>query len=173
MNFVLIKYTAPFGGLDLHFSETALTGLYFSEGNNPQRSAEHITAHSVVGAATCRPPIANHLVELTIRELDEYFAGTRRIFTIPLEPHGTDFRKSVWERLLHVPFGETKSYMDIAREIGNPKAPRAVGGAVGKNPISIIIPCHRIIGTNRSLTGFGGGIPIKKWLLTHEGISYK
>ena len=157
-----IKYASPIGGIDLHFNETALTGLYFSDGNNPERSANH---------AAPQLPVPQSIIFQTIAELDEYFNGTRREFTIPLEPHGTEFQKSVWNALLGVPFGETKSYMDIAQEIGKPKAARAIGGAVGKNPISIIIPCHRIIGTNRSLTGFGGGLPIKKWLLEHEGFS--
>jgi methylated-DNA-[protein]-cysteine S-methyltransferase len=101
------------------------------------------------------------LVE-TRRQLSEYFAGHRRSFT------GTAFQKSVWQALLTIPFGETRSYGDIARQLGNPKAVRAVGAANGKNPISIIAPCHRVIGSNGKLTGFAGGLEAKAHLLTLE-----
>ena len=101
-------------------------------------------------------------------ELEEYFAGRRRTFSIPLLFAGTDFQKKVWSALLDVPFGETKSYAWLAKKIGNPKAVRAVGLANGANNISIFAPCHRIIGSNGSLVGYGGGLEIKRFLLNLE-----
>ena len=108
------------------------------------------------------------LVE-TERQLSEYFAGSRKRFTVPLDFSGTEFQKKVWQALLTIPFGETRSYGDIARQVGNPKAMRAVGAANGKNPISIIAPCHRVIGASGALTGFAGGMKAKAFLLDHEG----
>jgi methylated-DNA-[protein]-cysteine S-methyltransferase len=107
------------------------------------------------------------LVE-TARQLADYFAGTRQVFDVPLDFTGTDFQKQVWAQLLAIPFGETRSYADIARAIGRPTACRAVGAANGKNPISIVAPCHRVIGTNGALTGFAGGIEAKRLLLATE-----
>jgi methylated-DNA-[protein]-cysteine S-methyltransferase len=104
----------------------------------------------------------------TEKELKEYFAKKRKKFTIKLDFIGTEFQKSVWTALLIIPFGETRSYGDIAKQIGNPKAVRAVGGASGKNPISIIVPCHRVIGTSGKLTGFASGLDNKKYLLGLE-----
>ena len=103
-------------------------------------------------------------------ELDEYFAGVRREFTIPLEPAGTPFQKQVWEALRTIPYGETRTYGQIAVQIGRPKASRAVGMGNHKNPIAILIPCHRVIGADGSLTGYGGGLDIKEFLLKREGI---
>jgi methylated-DNA-[protein]-cysteine S-methyltransferase len=105
----------------------------------------------------------------TRRQLDEYFAGTRTVFELPLDFAGTDFQKAVWRALLTIPFGETRSYGDIARQIANPAAVRAVGAANGKNPISIIAPCHRVIGASGELTGFAGGLKAKETLLALEG----
>lgn len=111
------------------------------------------------------------LVE-TERQLREYFAGTRKQFNLELDFAGTEFQKRVWQALLTIPFGETRSYSDIAHQIGNPKAVRAVGAANGKNPISIIAPCHRVIGSNGTLTGFAGGLTAKQTLLQLEGIRF-
>ena len=105
----------------------------------------------------------------TERQLQEYFAGTRSQFTLELDFSGTDFQKQVWQTLLTIPFGETRSYSQIARQIGNPKAVRAVGAANGRNPISIIAPCHRVIGASGELTGFAGGLQAKQYLLALEG----
>lgn len=104
----------------------------------------------------------------TISQLDEYFAGNRTTFTVALSPQGTDFQQRVWRALMQVGYGDTVSYGNIAKQLGKPKASRAVGAANGANPIPIIIPCHRIIGANGKLTGFGGGLPTKQWLLAHE-----
>ena len=102
------------------------------------------------------------------QQLAEYFAGTRRHFDLQLKMEGTEFQRRVWNALLEIPFGETKSYGYQARRIGLPDAARAVGAANGQNPISIIVPCHRVIGANGALTGYGGGIERKRWLLAHE-----
>lgn len=104
----------------------------------------------------------------TEKQLTDYFAGRLRRFTVPLEFHGTDFQKKVWDALTHIPFGETRTYAQIASEIGSPAAIRAVGAANGKNPISIIAPCHRVIGSNGKLTGFAGGLAAKAYLLNLE-----
>jgi methylated-DNA-[protein]-cysteine S-methyltransferase len=101
-------------------------------------------------------------------ELEEYLQGQRRTFDLPLAPQGTDFQKTVWQELIKVPYGTTASYGEIAARIGNPKAGRAVGGAAGRNSILILIPCHRIIGSDGSLTGFGGGLDMKRRLLDIE-----
>lgn len=103
------------------------------------------------------------------RQLEEYFAGKRQRFELALDFAGTAFQRQVWAALLTIPFGQTRSYSDIARQIGNPSAVRAVGAANGRNPISIIAPCHRVIGASGSLTGFAGGMPAKQYLLALEG----
>ncbi len=105
---------------------------------------------------------------LVINQLIEYFAGKRKVFDMPFDLEGTPFQLRVWKELLTVPFGKTRSYMDIARALGDPKAIRAVGTANGSNKIAIIIPCHRIIGSDGSLTGYAGGLHRKKWLLDFE-----
>lgn len=101
-------------------------------------------------------------------QLGEYFAGTRTHFDLPLAPHGTAFQRDVWLALGDIPFGETRSYADIARAIGRPTATRAVGAANGRNPLSIVAPCHRVVGANGALTGFAGGLAAKRFLLDHE-----
>jgi methylated-DNA-[protein]-cysteine S-methyltransferase len=111
----------------------------------------------------------NEHTQTGVNQLTEYFSGTRRQFDLTLTNAGTTFQNEVWQQLMAVPFGETASYQDIANNISNPKAVRAVGTANAKNPILIIVPCHRVIGTNGSLTGYAGGINRKLWLLKHEG----
>jgi methylated-DNA-[protein]-cysteine S-methyltransferase len=106
-----------------------------------------------------------------VQQLDEYFNGTRTAFNLKLNPKGTDFQKRVWNELLLVPYGKTRSYLEQSKKLGDAKAIRAVASANGKNPIWIIIPCHRIIGSDGSLTGYAGGIWRKKWLLEHENPS--
>lgn len=105
-------------------------------------------------------------------QVNEYFAGSRRSFELDLKPHGTAFQKTVWSALQTIPFGETRSYGELAQEIGKSGASRAVGRANGTNPIAIIVPCHRVIGADGSLTGFGGGIDAKRFLLEHEGATF-
>lgn len=103
------------------------------------------------------------------RQLAEYFDGERTAFDLPLAPAGTPFQSQVWKALLEIPFGRTESYGELAARIGRPGSARAVGSANGRNPISIVIPCHRVIGSSGELTGYGGGLPRKRWLLSHEG----
>ena len=111
---------------------------------------------------------ANTLTEQAILQLSEYFANARRTFDLPLAPQGTLFQQQVWQLLCDIPYGQTASYSDIARRLGNPKAVRAVGSANARNPISIIVPCHRVIGANGSLTGYAGGLLRKSQLLSLE-----
>ena len=108
------------------------------------------------------------VIEQTVNQLDDYFAGHLTVFNIPLHPVGTDFQRRVWKALLDIPFGQTRSYMEIAKSIGNPQGVRAVAQAIGANGIGIIIPCHRVIGSNHSLTGFAGGLDKKQLLLQLE-----
>lgn len=111
---------------------------------------------------------SNNIISNTIQELDQYFKGTLKIFTIPTKSFGTPFQLLAWEELCNIPYGEIITYKEQATRMNNPKATRAVGGANSKNKIAIIIPCHRVIGSNNQLTGFAGGIWRKKWLLDHE-----
>ena len=111
------------------------------------------------------------VLERTKMELDEYFAGRRTSFDIPLHPVGTPFQRSVWKALQEIPYGETRTYLETARKIGNVRGVRAVAQAIGANGISILIPCHRVIGSDRSLTGFAGGLAAKRTLLQLEGLN--
>ncbi|MGR5336182.1 methylated-DNA--[protein]-cysteine S-methyltransferase [Vibrio gigantis] len=108
------------------------------------------------------------LCQLAVKQLDEYFAGKRTSFDLPLQPKGTDFQLKAWVALTTIPYGETISYGEQAKRMENPKAVRAVGGANGKNPFSIVVPCHRVIGANGTLTGYTGGMNRKEWLLDFE-----
>ena len=151
-------FPSPVGALTLVASDKGLTAILW-ENDRPGRVrlGEMIEdgGHPV-------------LVE-TEKQLGAYFVGTLKAFTVPLDFIGTDFQKSVWHALLTIPFGETRSYAEIARQIGRPSAVRAVGAANGRNPISIIAPCHRVIGSNGALTGFAGGLEAKQLLLRLEG----
>jgi methylated-DNA-[protein]-cysteine S-methyltransferase len=149
---------SPIGRLLLLSDGIAVTGLYMeTERHPPRRDADWIPD------AGCEP------LRRTTLQLAEYFAGERREFDLPLAPRGTAFQRQVWDELLTIQFGQTTSYGALARRLGNPGASRAVGLANGQNPISIIIPCHRVIGADGTLTGYGGGLPRKQWLLRHEG----
>jgi len=112
-------------------------------------------------------------VSLAAQQLQEYFAGTRQIFNFPMNPVGTTFQQTVWKALLDVPFGTSLSYLALSRRIGDEKAIRAVAAANGRNPLWIVVPCHRIIGSDGSLTGYAGGLWRKQWLLEHEGVFAK
>ena len=111
--------------------------------------------------------IPNEL-KVAITQINEYFSGTRTDFDFRINPNGTDFQKKVWQELLNIPYGKTISYLDLAKKLGDPKVIRAAASANGKNPLWIVIPCHRVIGTDGSLTGYAGGLWRKKWLLEHE-----
>lgn len=116
--------------------------------------------------------LPSSLLREATRQLKAYFDGKLRTFDLPLAPAlGTDFQRRVWRELENIPYGQTISYAELARRIGQPAASRAVGAANGKNPLPIVVPCHRVIGADGTLTGYGGGLPIKKWLLEHEGVA--
>jgi methylated-DNA-[protein]-cysteine S-methyltransferase len=149
---------SPIGRLKLVASDEGLAGILW-ERESPRRVRLHIETEDT------RHPV---LVE-TARQLREYFAGHRKAFTLTLDPAGTPFQRKVWNALLTIPFGETRSYEQIARQIGSPSAVRAVGAANGRNPISIVTPCHRVIGSTGRLTGFAGGLDAKAYLLALEG----
>ena len=149
---------SPVGALKLVASENGLAAILW-ENDSPKRVR--------LGALVVSPD--HPVLRQTEEELGEYFAGERIAFGVPLDPAGTDFQKQVWAALLRIPYGETRSYGDLARQLGNPKASRAVGAANGRNPISIITPCHRAIGSDGALTGFAGGLEAKRYLLSLEG----
>ncbi|MCL9769532.1 methylated-DNA--[protein]-cysteine S-methyltransferase [Flavobacterium sp. HXWNR69] len=111
------------------------------------------------------------IFKIAVSELQEYFDGKRTKFTFKINPIGTEFQKKIWQELINIPFGKTCSYIELSKKIGDAKAIRAVAAANGKNPLWIVIPCHRVIGTNGSLTGYAGGLWRKKWLLEHENPS--
>jgi methylated-DNA-[protein]-cysteine S-methyltransferase len=110
----------------------------------------------------------HEVVALSLQQLHEYLAGERLCFDVPLDLVGTDFQVQAWRALAAIPFGSTASYAQQATSIGRPTATRAIGAANGRNPVVVMLPCHRVIGADGSLTGFGGGLPVKKWLLQHE-----
>ncbi|MHA6767821.1 methylated-DNA--[protein]-cysteine S-methyltransferase [Sphingobium ummariense] len=150
-------FASPVGELGLVASDTGLVAVLW-EDDDPKRVrlAERAARHD------------HPVLEETARQLDGYFAGERRAFDLPLDFRGTDFQRAVWGALLAIPFGETRSYAQVARAIGRPTASRAVGAANGRNPISIIAPCHRVVGANGALTGFAGGLEAKRYLLDME-----
>ena len=150
----------PVGTLYAMADDSGLSVLDFVERDLPQVPARN----EVVSVDPADHPI----LAQTVLELMEYFGGERESFSIPLSPRGTAFELKVWAALSEIPFGETRSYGQQAKAIGAPSASRAVGAANGRNRIAIVIPCHRVIGANGSLTGYGGGMPRKKWLLEHE-----
>lgn len=150
--------TSPVGELTLVASAKGLAAILW-ENDRPGRVRLNIVARD-----------DNHpVLREAERQLGQYFAGARTRFDLPLDFAGTDFQKKVWAALLTIPFGETRSYAQIAAQIGAPKAVRAVGAANGRNPISIVAPCHRVIGSNGALTGFAGGLAAKEALLAVEG----
>ena len=152
------KVDSPVGRLTLVASDQGLAAILW-ENDPPRRVRLNIQAED-----TAHPV----LVEAE-RQLREYFAGQRTAFALPLDVTGTPFQKKVWSALLTIPFGETRSYGEIARQVGSPDAVRAVGAANGRNPVSIVAPCHRVIGASGKLTGFAGGLEVKARLLALEG----
>jgi O-6-methylguanine DNA methyltransferase len=143
---------SPIGLVEIEGTRQAIIGLDFVDERRP-------------GAQV------NSIVEEAVNQVRGYFAGTRRQFRLSLDLGGTEFQQAVWQHLLTIPFGETASYGEVALAIGRPRAVRAVGAANGRNPISIIVPCHRVLGSDGRLTGYGGGLWRKEWLLRHEGWS--
>ena len=148
MNSTIIP--SPVGNLRINAEDGHIVSIDFRAGNGDGGDSQPV------------------LIEAA-RQLSEYFAGHRKVFDLPLAPGGTAFQQSVWKALAAIPFGDLRSYRDIAEEIGKPKAVRAVGAANGRNPIPIVVPCHRVIGSDGSLTGFAGGLDMKRALLALEG----
>jgi methylated-DNA-[protein]-cysteine S-methyltransferase len=148
---------SPIGKLKLIASEKGLVAILW-ENDDPRR-----VRLSELVADDAHPVLAE-----AERQLSEYFAGKRKTFSVALDMRGTSFQKDVWEALLAIPFGETRSYGQLAKALGNPRASRAVGAANGKNPLSIVVPCHRVIGASGKLTGFAGGLEAKAHLLRLE-----
>lgn len=154
MNFQDID--SPVGRLRLMADGDRLVGIGFENGRDGLRETPGLENQT------------SSVLERTRIQLAEYFAGQRQDFDLPLDPRGTEFQRRVWHRLTLIPYGETTSYGAVARELGDPQASRAVGLANGSNPIAIVIPCHRVIGADGTLTGFGGGLPVKAALLELE-----
>ena len=154
---------SPLGELLVSASSSGLTGVYFPlTGNATPAEREGWVEDNGDGPASA-------LLARARQQLEEYFVRTRTTFDLPLDPSGTAFQRRVWDALRAIPYGTTTSYGELARRLGDPSATRAVGGANGKNPIPIIVPCHRVVGARGELTGFGGGLNRKRWLLEHEG----
>lgn len=143
-------YKSPVGNLIIKDNGNAITKISFGQEEKENE---------------CPP---SPLIMQAINQLNEYFDGKRKIFDFPISPQGTDFQKKVWQSLLEIPYGETRSYKEIATKVVNPKACRAVGMANNKNPIAIVIPCHRVIGKNGELTGYAGGMDVKSYLIKLE-----
>lgn len=146
----LAYYSSPVGELEIQSQGDAITLVGFLR-------------------AIKKPEHRTPIIEACIQELDEYFFGGRKSFDVKIELHGSEFQLNVWNKLIEIPFGKTTYYADIATKVGDINAVRAVGLANGQNPVAIIVPCHRVIGKDGSLVGYGGGLERKIWLLKHEG----
>jgi len=144
-------YSSPVGILEIRSDGTTITSIHFLDSDKSELPAE-----------------SDEIIAKCVNQLDEFFQGRRSVFDLPLNPKGTDFQRRVWDKVVEIPFGETTSYGAVATSLGDPNLNRAVGLANGANPVPIIIPCHRVIGSNGSLTGYAGGLERKKWLLNHE-----
>ena len=150
-------YTSPFGPMLLTSDGESLTGIYFVD-----------QKYYPVAAAGWEKAPKQPVLREAARQLDEYFKGKRQDFDLPLAPKGTEFQRAVWKKLAQIGFGSTKTYGEIAGKLGRPAASRAVGAATGRNPISIVIPCHRVLASNGKLTGYAGGLARKESLLRIE-----
>lgn len=152
-----VHIDSPVGPLLLAASDAGMHAIEFHESRHPARRGDDWLEGS------------HPLLRRAQAQLEEYFQGRRHGFDLPLAPRGTDFQQTVWRALATIPYGQTASYAQLAERIGRPTASRAVGAANGRNPLPIVLPCHRVIGADGSLTGFGGGLPTKRFLLELEG----
>jgi len=157
----LTRIESPIGRIELTSDGTSITSLAIERDGRLPHDGQPSNSTAVLDAA--------------VSQLGEYFAGARRDFDLPVSMAGTDFQRSVWRELAEIPYGEVVSYGEIGLATGRPTAGRAVGGAVGANPVPIIVPCHRVLASNGRITGYSGGngIPTKAWLLDHEGIGHR
>jgi len=160
MNIEIVYYQSPLGALEIRSTGSAISDILFVNSWKGAKIDE--TSLSFIKP---KSPV----IKSCTKQLDEYFAGTRTEFSIHMSQVGTEFQQTVWAALCNIPYGRTISYMELSKRIGNIKAIRAVGTANGNNSISIIVPCHRVIGSNGDLVGYGGDLWRKKWLLEHEG----
>lgn len=151
MNYYYDHYDTPLGKMEITANEDAVLSIHFVDKVQPVKR--------------------NAVTDLARQQMLEYFAGERETFDLPMAPEGTEFQRKVWSALTQVAYGETCSYADIANRINKPKAVRAVGAANGKNPMTIVVPCHRIVGSDGALTGYASGTDKKAWLLNHESQS--
>lgn len=149
-------YSSPVGCLEISGTDTHLVSVIYPDGKFGHGHGE-------------ASPVLPGVVLACMHQLDEYFAGERKDFDLPIQQDGTAFQQRVWEQLGQIPFGRTVSYLELARRLGDAKCLRAVGTTNGRNKINIIVPCHRVIGSDGSLTGYGGGLWRKQWLIDHEG----
>ncbi|MBC7891113.1 MAG: methylated-DNA--[protein]-cysteine S-methyltransferase [Sphingobacteriaceae bacterium] len=152
----ITHYDSPLGRLEIWGTETHLSAVLFAETKKRPHSPRPATE-------TSSPPLRE-----CIAQLKAYFAGTLHVFDLPLQPQGTEFQRKVWTELGTIPFGKTQSYLQLARALGDEKCIRAAASANGHNPLSIVIPCHRVIGSDGKLVGYGGDLWRKRWLLEHE-----
>lgn len=152
MEIIAAYYSSPIGLIELTASNDGLSTLYFVEEKKYEENTEDPILKSI------------------LQQLDEYFNSGRKEFQVPLDPSGTKFQLKVWKALQNIPFGKTISYLELGLALGDENLTRAVGSANGKNPISLIVPCHRVIGNTGKLVGYGGGLWRKEWLLKHEGV---
>ncbi|MCS7019840.1 MAG: methylated-DNA--[protein]-cysteine S-methyltransferase [Cytophagales bacterium] len=159
MEHITTCYRSPIGDILISATPTGICQLTIA----PLQSREHI--------AYCLPPSSHGLLHEAVKQLTEYFEGTRKNFDLPLHLQGTPFQQRVWQELCQIPFGQTISYAELARRIQQPDAVRAVAAANGRNPVWIVVPCHRVIGTDGSLIGYAGGLWRKEWLLNHEHLN--
>jgi len=152
-----MAYHSPVGILKIKILDEQICEiLYSDEKSETEDDATNLSVKS------------KKILKKTIRQFDEYFAGERKIFDLPLQQTGTAFQQKVWNELINIPFGKTISYLQLARRLGDEKSIRAAASANGRNKLNIVVPCHRVIGSNGTLIGYGGGLPRKKWLLDHE-----
>lgn len=158
-----IEHPSPLDTLLIAATDVGITGIYFEEHKYFKGKEDWLQ--------TPAAPAMQHLIQAAT-QLDEYFAGKRTEFDVALDMTGTEFQRSVWVALAAIPFGKSVSYAQHAQSLGNPKAVRVVGSAIGKNPISIIVPCHRVIGSTGAVTGYAGGLERKKFLLALERIAH-
>lgn len=160
---VQARIESPVGELTLVATPEHLMVLTWAQSIGKSQRVSDLIQQAEISAVANHPVLRN-----CVRQLEEYFAGERREFDLLVRPEGTEFQMAAWEVLRTIPYGQTMSYAQQAGRAGSPKGSRAVGSANGRNPIAIVIPCHRVIGADGSLTGFGGGIDTKRWLLEHE-----
>lgn len=165
MDTAFVVTPSPVGDLLLTATERGLSRVYFER----HRHMDRIDPAWVPRDRAA--DVSGSVLDRAAAQLGEYFAGARRAFELPLDPRGTEFQRRVWALLAAIPWGTIISYGELARRYGDVLATRAVAGANARNPVSIIVPCHRVIGADGSLTGFGGGIERKRWLLRHEGVA--